>query len=982
MDDPTSRGVRADQVEALFAAALEQPLAERADWVRRACGPDEPLRVEVAARVATFGAGDHLVFEHPTQDLARATLTGSSGSSSGGSSGGGWAGPGVGDRVGRYTLRERLGEGGFGVVFLAEQLKPIRRRVAVKIIKAGMDTAEVVARFDAERQALAKMAHPNIARVLDAGATEAGRPYFVMELVRGRPITAHADAERLSVRQRVALLLPVCDAVQHAHRQEVIHRDLKPSNVLVTGDPPGADGGDGGGDSDGGGAGTGVGTGVGGGGGGDHGPAGVPKVIDFGIAKAIGAGRLTDLSLSTTHPGGLLGTPAYMSPEQAEGTGDRRVDVRTDVYNLGLILYELLTGTTPLEPAAVRAAAGTGELARLIRDQHVPAPTARLATLATAGTVAATAAARSADARGLAQQVRRELDWITMRAIERDRARRYESPAALGRDLARYLAGEAVEAGPPSRTYRARKWAGRHRRKLVAAAVLAVAATLGVVGLAVGYVRANRARVEADHQRAEAVAQRHRADAERATAESDRAEADRQRSNADRQRSDADRQRDTATAVLQFVQRDLFVRAAPDWPDDRAARDVIVARLLDPAAATVGERFAGQPAVRAAIQYTLGELFRDLGRPDAAVSLARASLDGRRAIGAAPRDVAASLASLGRAELAGSHVPEAEASLRQAVDLLRQADGPRFDADPAAIPALSAWAISLMVLGRSDPAIDASRSAWDQCRRLLGDADAQTHDTLRNYVGCLCRAGRFAEAEPLARQSLADARRAGGPGSRPAVAAEWSLASVLAGLGRPAEAVPLTRDAWEQYGKRLGDDNPQTIQALAMLAATTEDAGHPADAEPLARDGYARARRVLGDDQHTTLGLGLVLARALMQQGQAVEAEPVARRTWTHYRTVAGDAFPATPMAAELDAMCLLALDRPAEAIDPARAAYESARRAGGDRTPTTTEFRSIYAAALRLAGHPADADALSAGPATAATAPAATSPAASRPAG
>jgi serine/threonine protein kinase len=354
--------------------------------------------------------------------------------------------------IGNYRLAERLGEGGFGTVFLAEQLHPVRRQVALKVIKLGMDTAQVVARFAAERQALAIMDHPNIAKVFDAGATDRGRPYFVMELVRGEPITQYCDARKLTVPRRLELFAQVCAAVQHAHSKGVIHRDLKPGNVLVT-------------DVDG---------------------RPTPRVIDFGIAKATDA-RDAERVAFTEHRQ-MIGTPQYMSPEQADAGVD--VDTRSDVFSLGVMLYELLVGTTPFDARELRSKA-YAEIQRIIREVEPPRPSTRLSTMGGADTVAA---ARRTEPARLNRTLRGELDWVVMRAMEKDRDRRYETADALGADVRRYLAGEPVLAAPPSRAYRLRKFVRRNRGAVAAAALVFAALLLGVVGTSIGLVRADKAR--------------------------------------------------------------------------------------------------------------------------------------------------------------------------------------------------------------------------------------------------------------------------------------------------------------------------------------------------------------------------------------------------------------------------------------------------------------------------------------------------------
>jgi serine/threonine protein kinase len=363
--------------------------------------------------------------------------------------------------IGPYKLLERIGEGGMGTVWMAQQTEPVKRLVAVKLIKAGMDSRQVIARFEAERQALALMDHPNIARVLDAGTTGAGRPYFVMDLVKGVPITRYCDEHHLTPRQRLELFIAICQAVQHAHQKGVIHRDLKPSNVLVAlydGKP-------------------------------------VPKVIDFGVAKAAGQ-VLTDKTLVTGF-GAVVGTPEYMSPEQAT-LDNQDVDTRSDVYSLGVLLYELLTGTTPLEHHRLKAV-GLLEALRVIREEEAPTLSDRLSTTAELPAVAAN---RGTEPAALTRLVRGELDWIVMKALEKDRARRYPTANAFAADLQRYLADEPVLACPPSAAYRFRKFARRYRGTVLAGAVILVLLCGGVVGTTAGLIQADQAwRQQAEQRR-------------------------------------------------------------------------------------------------------------------------------------------------------------------------------------------------------------------------------------------------------------------------------------------------------------------------------------------------------------------------------------------------------------------------------------------------------------------------------------------------
>jgi serine/threonine protein kinase/Flp pilus assembly protein TadD len=437
--------------EALFAAALEKSSpVERRAFLAEACAGDTELRGRVEALLLAHENPDSFL-EGPPKRLVATVDEESAGQRAGADVESGGESPGT--VIGPYKLLEQIGEGGFGVVFMAEQQQPIRRKVALKVLKAGMDTRQVVARFEAERQALALMEHPNIAKVLDGGQTSGGRPYFVMELVKGLPITDFCDQIQLAPRERLELFVHVCQAVQHAHQKGIIHRDLKPSNVLVTmqdGNP-------------------------------------LVKVIDFGIAKALGH-QLTDKTLFTGFAQ-MIGTPLYMSPEQA-ALSNVDVDTRSDVYSLGVLLYELLTGTTPFTKERLQQA-GYDEMRRIIREEEPPRPSTRISTLGQAASTVSTQ--RRSDPKRLSALCRGELDWIVMRALEKDRNRRYESASAFAADMRRYLADEPVQACPPSMRYRFGKFVRRNKTALtVAGLVLIFVVLLGAGGGWVAYDRAAR----------------------------------------------------------------------------------------------------------------------------------------------------------------------------------------------------------------------------------------------------------------------------------------------------------------------------------------------------------------------------------------------------------------------------------------------------------------------------------------------------------
>jgi serine/threonine protein kinase/tetratricopeptide (TPR) repeat protein len=434
---------RTKKLEEIFHAASELPTPEQQEkFLNRACLGEADLRREVEALLKAAPAGDEL-FQPLEQsglrsgDVSIAPATERAGTV-----------------IGRYKLLEQIGEGGMGVVYMAEQEAPVRRRVALKIIKLGMDTKQVVARFEAERQALAMMEHPHIAKILDAGATDSGRPYFVMELVRGVPITRFCDENHLSPKERIQLFIPVCQAIQSAHQKGVIHRDIKPSNVLVTlnaGSP--------------------------------H-----PMVIDFGVAKATNQ-KLTEKTLFT-HFATMIGTPAYMSPEQAE-MSKLDVDTRSDIYSLGVLLYELLTGSVPFPEARLRSVA-YGEMQRIIAEEEPERPSTRLKKRALTGSAFELGSRHSSLAT--------DLDWIVMKCLEKDRNRRYDTANALGGDIQAHLNDEPVVARPPSMAYRFQKFVRRNRTGSIAVALVTVTVLLGVLGSTRGLIRERAARKESDHR--------------------------------------------------------------------------------------------------------------------------------------------------------------------------------------------------------------------------------------------------------------------------------------------------------------------------------------------------------------------------------------------------------------------------------------------------------------------------------------------------
>ena len=582
------------KVNEIFAQAIEHSAAERREqYLKEACGGDDGLRrlvdelLRAHEAASGFLRGPGVAHTDDTIDESRELKADRE------SAVPRLVDEQLGTSIGPYKLVQQIGEGGMGAVYLAEQEKPVRRRVALKIIKPGMDTAQVVARFEAERQALAMMDHPSIARVFDGGVTSAGRPYFVMELVKGVPITEYCDTVHLTPRERLELFIPVCQAIQHAHQKGIIHRDVKPSNVLIAMQDGQA----------------------------------VPKVIDFGIAKAIDQ-RLTEKSLFTQH-GAIVGTLEYMSPEQAQMSA-MDVDTRTDIYALGVLLYELLTGSTPLERNKLRQS-GYAEILKRIREEEPAKPSTRLSE--SKESLASVAAQRKTEPARLTRLMKGDLDWIVMKALEKDRTRRYETATGFARDIGRYLDGDAVEASPPSRTYRLGKFARKHRAALTTAtafALLLFAAAILSAGLAVS---ANRERVRAKIAEKLAKEQQFLAQEREQAANRERARAEKAEQSAkDQQARAQNREQMAIDAVKRFGDA---VRETPELKNNATLAPLRARLLKEPHAFFLklkdqlqADREAAPDSLDrlATASYELGELTSEIGNKDDAVRAYQESL--------------------------------------------------------------------------------------------------------------------------------------------------------------------------------------------------------------------------------------------------------------------------------------------------------------------------------------------------------------------
>jgi serine/threonine protein kinase/tetratricopeptide (TPR) repeat protein len=782
--------------KSIFCEALDRPTgSDRAAYLEAACRGDAALRSRVEALLLAYlDAGTFLESPavKPTIGAAPRPTEG------------------VGTVIGPYTLVEPIGEGGMGVVYLAEQHEPVRRRVALKVIKPGMDTRQVIARFEAERQALALMDHPHIARVYDAGTTDSGRPYFVMELVRGQPITESCDRERSSPRDRLALFVDVCRAVQHAHQKGIIHRDLKPSNVLVT----------------------------------SHDGAPEVKVIDFGVAKAIGR-QLTEKTLHTRSTQ-MVGTPLYMSPEQA-GQGGLDIDTRTDIYALGVLLYELLTGTTPFDNGRL-GMVSDDEIRRIIREEEPARPSTRISTPGPAA--AAASANRRSDPRGLRRLFRGELDWIVMKALEKDRNRRYETAGAFAADILRYLRDEPVQACPPSVGYRLRKFVRRNQGPVLAVSLVALALVAGLAVATWGMIRAEQARRDAlSAQRAEA----RRAEGER------------------RAREEAQKrlvQIETGNEILASVFRDLDPIAAENA--GVPLRVALGVRLGEAARQLEGD-VVGDPLAVARLQHVLGISLRELGHLEQAERvLVAATRTRKRLLGADHLDTVATEHHLALLYRARANYAPAEALLEQVL-ATRTA---RLGADH---PDTLASQHNLAWLYQSRRKYARAEALYRQvlaARTARLGADHPDTLTSQHRLAILYRSqARYDQAEALFKQVL-EARTARlGADHLDTVATKQQLAALYLALEKLAPAETLYRDVLAARTAKLGADHPDTLTTRHHLASLYQAQGKHAPAEALLREVLAVRCTRLGADHPDTLANRYELAALYLTEGKYAPAE-------------------------------------------------------------------------------------------------------------
>jgi eukaryotic-like serine/threonine-protein kinase len=696
--------------------------------------------------------------------------------------------------MGPYRLIQKLGEGGMGQVWLAEQTAPVRRQVALKLIKVGMYDDGVLKRFQSERQSLAMMDHPSIAKVFDAGSTPDGQPYFVMEYVPGVPITEYCDQKRLRIRERLELFIKVCEGVQHAHLKAIIHRDLKPVNILVV-------------DMDG---------------------KPVPRIIDFGLAKATTPQIAGETMF--TQVGSFVGTPGYISPEQAD-TGVQDVDTRTDVYSLGVVLYVLLTGSLPFDPEKWLKKP-LHEVLRQLREDEPVRPSTKIGVEKESSI--ASAEMRCVRPKQLVNLLHGDLDWITMKALEKDRTRRYGMPSDLAADIARYLNDEPVVARPASTGYRLQKYVRRHRFGVAAATVLVTVLTafVAIQGLQL----------------------------RRTTRERDR----------------ANRERDRATRITDFMTGMFNVSD----PSEARGNSITAREILDKASRDIDTGLAKDPETQAQMTQVMGDVYNELGLfPRAQVLLQQSMAIRQRVLGREHPETAVSMSHLADVLWKEGHYAEAEKLNQQALDIGRRVLGPEH---PDTLLSMNNLALDLYDLGYYAAGEKLTRETLDIRRRVLGPEHPDTLLSMNNLAWALAREGRYAEAERLNRETLDIRRRVLGPEHPETLRSMNNLAFVLSREGRYAEAERLNRETLGTRRRVLGPEHPDTLKSMKNLALDLSREGRYAEAEKLDREALDISRRVLGPEQPLTAAsvynLGCIAAR----RGNRTEALSFLRQALDH----------------------------------------------------------------------------------------------------
>jgi len=831
----------------LFVAALRLTPEQWDEFLRRECADDTALHDRAKALLRAHAeAGSFL--DRPAAAPVTDTQT---------------AADDPGEVVGPYKLLEVIGEGGMGTVWMAEQTAPVRRLVALKLVKPGLDSRPVLARFEAERQALALMDHPNIAKVLDAGTTHSGRPYFVMELVKGVPITTYCDAHRLTPRQRLELFIPVCEAIQHAHQKGIIHRDVKPSNVLVAryDDNP------------------------------------MAKVIDFGVAKAVGGAdgltRLTERTLHTSF-GAVVGTVEYMSPEQAS-FNQLDVDTRSDIYSLGVLLYELLTGGPPFGRAEVETV-GLLETLRLIREQDPPRPSTRLST---ADGLPALASNRGTEPKRLAALVRGELDWIVMKALEKDRNRRYATAHDLALDLRRYLANEPVAAGPPGRGYRVRKFVRRHRGPVAAAAAVLLSLVGGITGTAWGLVGAKHAR---------------QAESERAQGESlAKIEAQSAATAAKAAQVTAEKREAETTAVLKFVENQILSATRPKGQAGGLGGDVSLRQAIKAAVPFVDGSFAKEPVIEARLRMTLGSSFVYLGETKSATEqLLKARTLYSQQLGPDHPDTLRCANNLAATYRADGRFAEALRLNEETLALRRAKLGPEHT---DTLWSCTALANSYEDLGRDAEALRLREETLAVQQRKFGRDHPDTLMSMNNLANSYIALRRYDEALRLHEETFARRKATLGPDHPDTLVSMLNVGSSYRHHRRHADALRLYEETLARQKLQLDPDHPHLLLTMSNVAISYADQGRHEDALRLRTETLALRERKLGPDHPDTLMSMNHLANSYAVLGRHEEALRVREELLTRQTTRLGADHPDTLQTMSVIARILVRLDRGADAV-------------------------------------------------------------------
>ncbi len=879
----------------LFLAALDIEPAQRAAFLDEACAGNAPLQRQIEALLRVHDEPDSLL-DRPRIDLGLSRDAGVNSEATVDE-------PPITEKpgtvIGPYKLLQQIGEGGFGIVYMADQIEPVKRRVALKIIKPGMDTRQVIARFEVERQALAMMDHPNIAKVLDAGTTASGRPYFVMELVKGLPITQFSDQQHLTPRQRLELFVPVCQALQHAHQKGIIHRDIKPSNVLVAkyDDQP------------------------------------VPKVIDFGVVKAIEQ-QLTEKTMFTQF-GQIMGTVDYMSPEQAE-LNQLDIDTRSDIYSLGVLLYELLTGEMPFDRQRLRSAA-FDELLRIIREEEPPKPSLRLSTSESLPSIAAN---RQIEPKKLSTLVHGELDWIVMKALEKDRTRRYATANEFANDIRRYLNGEPVVACPPSAAYRFRKFAGRNKTAIVTASLVVAALVVGIVGTTWQSIRATKQRNRA--VTAERIATDRLARA--VTAEK------RAQDEAEKAKTEAA----ITQAVNDFVKEDLLAQADPGNEPDR---DIKLRTVVDRAAEKVEGRFVDHPLVEAAIRTTLGSTYQSLGQYERAHQHSKWALETRRRVlGQQHPQTLVSMDILANLYHHQGRYEQAEPLYEKILEICRRVLGPRH---PGTLTSMNNLAGLYRAQGRHEQAEPLQQKALEIQRRVLGEAHPDTLSSMNNLALLYMAQGRYKDAQPLYEKTREICRRVLGQQHPNTLSSMNNLAELYKAQGRYEEAEPLYEKTLKIRRRVLGEQHPHTLTSMNNLAMLYMAQGRYKEAKPLHEKVLEIRRRVLGQQHPAMLQSMNNLAHLYQAQGRYEQAEPLYQKALEICRRVLGQQHPRTLTSMNNLAMLYMAQGRYKEAEPLHEKALEIRRRVLGQQHPETLSSMNNLAELYRAQGHYKKAESL-----------------------